>query len=688
MKKHFRIHGDNIIECERIAKILLDQLELQSQDVTLSSPSTITLKTSFHYKNSIMEWRIDLLPGFNKAGRSRWEKNIFDILKINGSFLDETPDAIVTEIKNDKEWILFALEFCSALQAGNQAWQRSGRAYSTGITGCPYIYIVDFVKYELNASTRERKALRFPNAAVPYSYISFSKNNNLKVVQAYFKAEEFNKEDNKLLKDFDDNNFAKDDFAEFVINTMLEKNANKEWESLTQKNFNVVQFLANVNKSKGSFTAQQWKSIYQNELNVLDYSKSDADLPFWKKVAKKSKHGNHNKFFSLVKKHSIGIASKDLPFGVISAAQRQHFSQELKQIYPTFNNDVLTKIGCNNKDLLICLLKGFKPGGDDNRPDRGALPFAQMLVGQNCDVMTFLYGPILERNFSLLNNNPKQLAKNNGLWNVLISLSDFIAIDANILNNKKKVFSTEIILKDVQSLKKITTIHRNSSNLVGEYFPGKPKSYHEDDVDTAIHYLFSHILKECCFESLCNPPGGDWSGFSIIDNQIEKRWLSLPRESKSIAGKRPDHILELFDILDKPILLIIESKEFSNDLEDSVGTKLIEYLKKMMSFVPSVVRSSSTRNWERSKEKTSFDDFYAISAAAYLGNSAETDEIVFKKSQCDMLFKLWPVSNVQRNGWNIEISCSSSFIAKSLKDFLEKSTANNNEIQIISPEFP
>ena len=140
MKRHFRIHGDNIIECERIAKILLEQLEPLTQDAHLSSPSTITIDITFRYSNKEHEWHLDLLPGFNKAGRTRWTKNIFDVLKENGSFLDETPDAIVTEVRDDKERILYAIEFCSALQAGNQAWQRSGRAYSTGITGCPYIY--------------------------------------------------------------------------------------------------------------------------------------------------------------------------------------------------------------------------------------------------------------------------------------------------------------------------------------------------------------------------------------------------------------------------------------------------------------------------------------------------------------------------------------------------------------------
>ena len=53
-----------------------------------------------------------MLPGFNKAGRSRWKGNIFAGLKESGSFLDETPDAIVTYLENGFETILYAIEFC------------------------------------------------------------------------------------------------------------------------------------------------------------------------------------------------------------------------------------------------------------------------------------------------------------------------------------------------------------------------------------------------------------------------------------------------------------------------------------------------------------------------------------------------------------------------------------------------
>lgn len=213
----YRIHGDNVVECERIAEYIIKTLDDVEEDCKLISPSAIEYNLKFTYLSKPYRWNLILLPGFNKAGRHRWEKNIFDTLRENGSFLAETPDAIITKIDNDKEIILFAIEFCSALQAGNQAWQRSGRAYSTGKAGCPYIYVVDFVKFELDNKTRVRKALRFPNPIVPYSYNVFSEKNNIFVSEAYIKAEEFAPNYEPKLKQFDESIFAEKEISDYMV---------------------------------------------------------------------------------------------------------------------------------------------------------------------------------------------------------------------------------------------------------------------------------------------------------------------------------------------------------------------------------------------------------------------------------------------------------------------------------------
>ena len=110
----FRIHGDNIVECERIANVIIKETRPTTCNITLVSPSTMVFELNFLYAGTYSEWRLELLPGFNKAGRHRWNGNIFKALKDSGSFLDETPDAIITSVKGGNESILCAIEFCSA----------------------------------------------------------------------------------------------------------------------------------------------------------------------------------------------------------------------------------------------------------------------------------------------------------------------------------------------------------------------------------------------------------------------------------------------------------------------------------------------------------------------------------------------------------------------------------------------
>ncbi len=651
MKKFYRIHGDNIVECERIANLILNEVHPQNIKKTLISPATISENIRFSYSDLDFEWTLELLPGFNKAGRSRWKGDIFKSLRENGSFLDETPDAIITVIDNDTEKILCAIEFCSALQAGNQAWQRSGRAFSTGRTGCPYIYIVDFVKYELDPKTRERKALRFPNAAVPYSYINFSRVSGNFVAQVYVRSESFDKTSDSTLKEFDENNFAEKELSAFLVKTMAGLDTSAERTAILKKNFNVVCFLAESSKHATNFTPSDWKRIYETHEDEISYCITNPRFNFHKVITKKGAHGHILEVVGLIDTLSVGLASRDLPIGIIPAKNRIAFAKGIQKIYPQFDANIIAQLSNTEKNLVLCLIKGFKPRGDDNRPDRGLLPLASMLSDNKNETLSILYGPLLFKNYDLLLNHPKQLARNNGLWKSILSLSDFLIIDVPILSNPSIKNAEELI--NTSPLKQYYTCNKqNNPNLKSKVFSASPHEYHEDDVDTGIHYTFTKILKNICFEGMCNPPGGDWSGFSIIDNDKEKRWLSLPRVSSDVNGKRPDHILELFGIFHKPLLLSIESKEKSSDLEPSVGIGLINYIKNLMSYVPNVERSiNPCSSWHSATQKVNFDYFKIISAAAYLEKYAEEDSIVHQNSQCDMLFIMSP----KVAGWKIRI---------------------------------
>ncbi len=258
----FRIHGDNIVECERIANLIVTTLNPNDVRTFLISPSTSTIEIKCMFSGNPVHWRLELLPGFNKNTKRRWKENIFDALKEAGSFFDETPDAIISHINDGKEQIILGIEFCSALQAGNQAWQRSARAFSTGRTGCPYLYIVDFVKYELDNTTRQRKNLRFPNAAVPYSYVNYSKTTGNFVAQLYTKSEEFDKARDNSIVNFDESDFGNDILGTYIVKLMLGMDTSQEEEIILKKNMNVVQFLAEHFDSNNNFTPEEWQEVY------------------------------------------------------------------------------------------------------------------------------------------------------------------------------------------------------------------------------------------------------------------------------------------------------------------------------------------------------------------------------------------------------------------------------------------
>ena len=67
MPRIFRIHGDNIVECERIANLIFEETAPTSVEISLMSPSTIVYNLQFHYLGHHFAWRLELLPGFNKA---------------------------------------------------------------------------------------------------------------------------------------------------------------------------------------------------------------------------------------------------------------------------------------------------------------------------------------------------------------------------------------------------------------------------------------------------------------------------------------------------------------------------------------------------------------------------------------------------------------------------------------------
>lgn len=645
--REFHIHGDNVIECERMIEYIEKGLNGAHVTYSFASPACPQVTMSFPRDDTNQSVKFLLYPGFNKTNGSRWKSDIYEPLKKNGSILDETPDALITRINNSgDEEVLVAIEFCSALQAGNQAWQRSGRAFSTSRSGCPYLYIVDFVKYELDKQTRQRKALRFPNPAVVYSYINHSNNSGVFCTQVYVRAEEFQPSFDSDLSGFSDDYFGDEAFSQYLVAKLLGEPTHQIECLLLEKNMKVVDFLTSRSGDTNCFKKSDWDFLYRSKRDVIEYAAVNGSFSCSKKIANKSVSSESVlEFRDLVKEMSVGIGSQDLPIGIISKNNLDLFKHRAKAIYPEKPN--IDSIPCDS-NLIVCLIKGFKPRGDDNRPDRGLLPLVAMLSNTRQNVLTFIYGPLLDTSYKQLLTDPKKLAGRNGLWKAVLSLSDYILLDCPVLHgatDSTQQFLCNTGLKD--QLLKVPKSHTLSMSKI----PSEPCAYSEDDVDTALHVLFSKSLKIGSFECMCNPPGGDWSGFSVKRNNIEYRWLSLPRVSN--GGKRPDHIAEIFGLGDKPILLVVESKGQAKDLEASVGTQLIKYIDWLMKSTPSAERADShTGEWTISHSRVSPGDYTFISAGAFLRNANNDYQSILSKSSCDILFDVDPIPTAAK--WSIQ----------------------------------
>nr|AAL86024.1 BsmI [Geobacillus stearothermophilus] len=662
----FRIHGDNIIECERVIDLILSKINPQKVKRGFISLSCPFIEIIFKEGHDYFHWRFDMFPGFNKNTNDRWNSNILDLLSQKGSFLYETPDVIITSLNNGKEEILMAIEFCSALQAGNQAWQRSGRAYSVGRTGYPYIYIVDFVKYELNNSDRSRKNLRFPNPAIPYSYISHSKNTGNFIVQAYFRGEEYQPKYDKKLKFFDETIFAEDDIADYIIAKLQHRDTSNIEQLLINKNLKMVEFLSKNTKNDNNFTYSEWESIYNGTYRITNLP-SLGRFKFRKKIAEKSLSGKVKEFNNIVQRYSVGLASSDLPFGVIRKESRNDFINDVCKLY-NINDMKIIKELKEDADLIVCMLKGFKPRGDDNRPDRGALPLVAMLAGENAQIFTFIYGPLIKGAINLIDQDINKLAKRNGLWKSFVSLSDFIVLDCPIIGESYNEFRLIINKNNKESILRKTSKQQNI--LVDP----TPNHYQENDVDTVIYSIFKYIVPNC-FSGMCNPPGGDWSGLSIIRNGHEFRWLSLPRVSEN--GKRPDHVIQILDLFEKPLLLSIESKEKPNDLEPKIGVQLIKYIEYLFDFTPSVQRKIAGGNWEFGNKSLVPNDFILLSAGAFIDydNLTENDyEKIFEVTGCDLLIAIKNQNNPQK--WVIKFKPKNT-IAEKLVNYIKLNFKSN-----------
>jgi hypothetical protein len=249
-----------------------------------------------------------------------------------------------------------------------------------------------------------------------------------------------------------------------------------------------------------------------------------------------------------------------------------------------------------------------------------------MVFGEDdVDVLAVIYGP--GRNLASVIANPNAAANTNGLWEAILRFSNAVIVDSS---TSQKLETVSIVVPPQVQAKRTVA----APTPVGG---STPLEFGENDVDTALHILFAQILCAACFECMCNPPGGDWSGLSLTVEGEVYRWTSLPRVTAE-GAKRPDHVIQFSS--PRPTLLAIESKDKASDVEGGIGPRLSEYVSSIYLQLPNIARKAGATIWLPAASIMKFGVPPVVSAAAFQYRSLSELQSVKNSSKCDLVFGL------------------------------------------------
>lgn len=415
--RNLRIHGDNIVECERTLKMIAEAYnsiyELQKSPVYFPKYSIKTKDCLFV---------IELL-----SGHGRWSDiDLGDIIYKAGGRLRESADSYLTEISGTQETVLLGIEYCSALPAGNNAWQRNGRALASVFANVPYLYYAEIGGVELDEN-RNPKAPRYPNPAVPFSYVSLSHDMNSVCLPVYRAHPSMTSQNLVTYKSA----LGYSDGLVFIRQILDGEDTTLTVNSLKDKAVKMVEILSNGRKKKDTLKGREWKAFLTSTNRptwlVLNYKEE------WQK--KSSDKVLVSDTFKLLKSKIktlsvVPIVAKDLPFCIVPQRSLTSLKAWIKETYNGLDASFDLE-----KDLALVWITGFKPKGDDSRPDRGLSPLCRMILGKDANIMAIVSGPGTKYTWDKLLNAPDELCKSNGLFEAIFSCCNYLLVDSATCNH-------------------------------------------------------------------------------------------------------------------------------------------------------------------------------------------------------------------------------------------------------------
>lgn len=613
------VYGDNILECEEALKLITSSLEMES----LPIDSPLYTPTFQLLSNGEPQFEVKLFPGYD-----RWEYDIKKVMESMGAKLREATDAVVTKVNNEdgSEIPILAMEFCGALPAGNNAWQRTGRALSCAQSNVPYLYFAELGGVELGEN-RKIKAARFPNPIIPFAYLSLGKTYDSVTLPIYQPSPSITLELYRTFEPY----FIGKELNSYIKSILIEKEDLDSRKVIEKKAIDLTVFLSSKRKNQGNILKpEEWRtlSIIHEGSQIAEWL-LNKNISWKKRITIPTTRTFHSLLKEVVSFGANAVGSSDMPFCVTSVEQRKKLSSILKHLYGERLSEDFQHWIDEDKPLFIAWVAGFKPRGDDSRPDRGLVPLLRMVVGEDdVDVLTVVYGPCKKEMLIKLKNDLWGLAKSNGLWQSILHYSDGVVVDTTT-SNELPTLGYKVTDYQVPPLTR--DIQKTSTSIA-------PIKFGEHDVDTVLHEVFYLHKDEAFFEGLCNPPGGNWSGISLFsfNDGLELRWVSLPRVSGEQA-KRPDHLFQINTMEGISNILTIESKETQSSVENNIGVRLCRYITELIKIAPNVFRSKDEVSWQTFDADYLAPKIKIFSAVAFKLDKLEDLNTVKEKSITDVI---------------------------------------------------
>jgi hypothetical protein len=607
------IFGDNILECEQALGVLAEAVgppgsELRWVGGVLYAPA-YELRS-----DGALLLTAQLFPGYK-----RWSYDLQLQLRQQGAPLLEATDAVVVNAADGN--VLLAFEFCGALPAGNNAWQRCGRALACAAAGVPYLYYAELGGLELDKNRRV-KAPRFPNPLVPFAYLSLSQLSSSLAAPVFTISPTATP---GIARQFAQS--SGDIEALAVIRDVLadeHDDAGASVAALQQKAELTVEALTARRRRADTLDENEWRELAKR---TSGRQRVDWLLKREMPWSKTESIGTQSFRALLSAAEGLGLVAagaEDIPISLLPRSKRRQLAAVVGRLYgrrvsAAFHN----WLASDERPLIIVWIAGFKPAGEDSRPDRGLLPLAQMLFSDGADYLSVVYGPARVAQLEALTTDMVGLAHSNGLWESLIGLSDAILLDGRTSGSMPSVGVLT------------SAVPPTSTTPATPFDASLPPVYGEHDVDTILHMLFATAPEREIFEGMCNPPGGNWSGISFQATPAGDvvRWSSLPRVPKGV--KRPDHVV-IFQG-SPPIVVSIESKHRAKTVEKGVGPRLTAYVDSLFQIAPTISRSPKEQAWTQFAAIWSPNAVY-LSAVAYHYQPSVDPQGIRTRSGADIVF--------------------------------------------------